>query len=171
VRPWIVRLSLLALVIASTHPAWAAGLNDQFTFPHITYNQYFPSGAIIGHGTGGQFEGMGDVTIFFRYSPDPEGGHPLARTLRFDGVIPELGITEESLLFAGVIIDDPTEFPGFLRFNIADDAVHPVLAALVGFNFGDTWDVPLPLAVPAPAAGLLVATGVLLLAMRVRRLI
>jgi hypothetical protein len=75
-RPWMVRLSLLALVIAFTHPAWAAGLNDVFTFPHITYNQYFPTGKINGDGTGAQFLGMGDLTVAFRYRPDPEGGHP-----------------------------------------------------------------------------------------------
>jgi hypothetical protein len=179
-RSWIVRLSLLALTIGVTPPAWAGSLNDIFTFPHITYTLFPPTGLISGHGSGGQFQGMGDLTVEFRYSPDPEGGHPLARALHFFGVIPELGITEDcgpplcgldGLVWAGVILADPEEFPGppgpgFLRFQVGEDFSHPALS--VG---GDTWDVRLPLRVPAPAAGLLLVGGGLLLALRVRRLI
>ena len=157
-------LTLLVLLIGLSQPAWAGTLNDQFTFDEITYTISPSFDVVSGNGSGGQFEGMGDMTLLFQYSRDPDGGHPLGRTIRFDGVIPELGITEESLLFAGVILDDPTVFPGFLRFNIAEDLVHP---ALEGFTFGNTWDVPLPTSrVPSPATGLLLTAGATILVAR-----
>ena len=72
-----------------------------------------------------------------------------------------------------MLFHEPQEFPGppgpgFLQFFYTQDEAHP---ALSGLSDG-TWDVRFPLQrVPAPAAGLLLGAGVLLLAMRMRRLI
>ncbi len=178
-RTWLARLSLLALIIGFTPPVSAGTLNDIFTFPHVRYTPG-PNGGISGEGHGGQYLGMGDLTVTFDYSPDPEGGHPNGRHLRFFGVIPELGITEETLpcsecpIWAGIMLtDEPVEFPGppgpgFLRFLFTEDESHPALSVVGGE--GHTWDVRLPLQrVPAPAAALLLGTGVLLLVVRMRR--
>jgi hypothetical protein len=175
-RSRIMGLSLLALVIGFAHPARAGTLNDLFTFSHITYAR-FPLGVISGSGSGGQYLGMGDLTFQFRYMPDPEGGHPISRKLHIFGAIPELGIEEDcgppdcalvGLIYGGVILEDPAEFPGFLRFPVGGDAVHPALAFLEGV---ETWDIALPIPVPTPPAGLLLGAALLLTARRwLRRL-
>lgn len=179
-RSWIVRLSLLALTIGVTHPVSAGTLNDIFTFPHVHYTPA-EFGGIHGEGKNGQYLGMGDLSVELRYIPDPEGGHPNGRSLIITGVIPELGITDDEcegnpscpFVWIGIMMThEPDIFPGppgpgFLRFTYALDEAHPALGGLGG----GTWDVRLPLQrVPAPAAGLLLGAGVLLLAMRMRRL-
>lgn len=169
-RSWTIRLSLLVLLTGFTHPAWAGTLNDLFTFQHTTYTLFHttvegtPVDRIVGHGTGGSYLGLGgDLTMFFDYLPDPVFGHPINRALHFSGVIPELGITDPNPpeeLFQGVILADPVVFPNFLRFDIVPDVVHPNLGLPTDIRY--TWDVPLPIAVPAPGAGLLLGIGALL---------
>jgi hypothetical protein len=161
-RSWVVRLSLLAFVVGFTPPAWAGTLNDLFTFADIPYtfnpppNPDQPFGSIHAEAAQGQFQGMGNVNLSFHYVPDPEGpGHPLFSPVRFEGVIPELGITENSLLFDGRINNIPEEFPGFLRFPVVteEDGIHPALGLGTGTDGFFTWDVPFATTVvPAPAA-------------------
>lgn len=116
-------------------------LNDEFNVP-MEYVQYEPSDLLIGRGHTDEF------SVLFRYMPDPEGGHPTARTLTVSD--------DQDYLFQGVIADDPLTFDEFLRFEILSDVVRGLAD-----QGGWTWDVPLPVRVPQLGSGWLVVSGLL----------
>jgi hypothetical protein len=170
VRTWLIGCSLLALVTGFAPPVWAESLNALFTFPTITFTRTVTEeGGLlfdrrVWHGTGGQFVGMGNLTLDLTFMPDPEGGHPLGRSLVISGLIPELEITDDTgPVFAGVILE-AFDIPGGFLFDVAWDGSHPALGLGDGVY---TWVALVPVAqVPGAAAGLLVGAGVLLTARR-----
>jgi hypothetical protein len=172
VRTWLIGCSLLALVTGFTPPAWTGDLNDIFSFPSAVYIHDPATGLIEGHGEGGQFEGMGDISFTLRFFPDPEGGHPLGRHIRFEGVIPELGIDEETSLSGGLLIEGPfihdRATDTLFGFTVLLEESHPALG--LGRDFESNWNFVIPHVVSAPAAGLLLGLGgVTLTAWRWRR--
>lgn len=168
-RSSIVRLSLLALLIGFTHPAWGATivLNDFFTFPDgVTYTQGSHPRSISGHGSEGQFQGMGTVTLDFHNMPDPEGGHDEGQ-FRLTGAIPELEIFEEDAELVSGRIIALESFEGNFRLILEDGApFNPALGFAPDSTF--VWDTELPFraSVPLPATGLLLGLGVVILTAR-----
>jgi hypothetical protein len=156
VRTWLIGCSLLALVTGFITPAWGSTihLNDFFSFPEgtITYTHGPHPRFVEGHGAGGLFLGGGTIALDFANRPDPEGGHDNG-SLTMAGEIPELGI--EGSLLSGRIVD-VEGFGDIIRVTLVLEDAHPAL----GFNAGFAeWDAFIPIAVPAPAAGLLLGLG------------
>lgn len=135
----LVLLAVLSMATAGT-------LNEAFPFPSAVYT-FLPSGGIDGSGL------EGDLALLFHYAPDPEGGHPLGRTLRItDGDEP---------IYQGVLLSDPIAFPEFLRFEVTGDGESDRRDYA-----GGTWDVPSRHHVPLPGTGLLLGLGGLLVVLR-----
>ena len=160
-RPWMVRLSLLALVIGFTHPAWAESLSG-FTFPHVTYSHTvteaggFTFNRFEGQGAHGKYLGMGNVIVDLRFMPDPEGAHPISWHIFFQGGILQLGIPfhydpqGSCWIMCGHLLEgdpfsdgpDITELGGrryLVSFEVASEEVNPLLG-LPDDGIGGTWD-------------------------------
>jgi hypothetical protein len=151
-------LIMLVVTLTLAPPTWAGSLNDLFTFATPVYVHDPATGLIEGHGEGGQFEGLGDVSFTLIFRPDPEGGHPLGRHLRFTGTVPELGIDEEETFLAGgLLLEGPFFHDGMISFGVLVEDTHPALG--LGREFTGTWDIVAPTAVPGLASGLLLGLG------------
>jgi len=161
-------LAVLTGSLSAAELASADTLGTDFVFPSVWYrNTIFDVGpplvtTFTGHGTGGQFMGMGNLIVDLRYGPDREGGHPLARFLGFQGGIPELGIPFHydpqgtcTILCAAILEDPDVQELGNSRylvtFLVGVEETDPLLGLNEGFT--ENW-IALVVGGPATASEL-----------------